>query len=99
MGLINWMFDLYQQSRIEDLHRQAESARAEAFSLRSAGGGAASGANTAALERAIGELAVAVKTVQRLAVQKGLCTSAEFTQTMDQIDREDGRADGMTRWR
>lgn len=102
MGLINWIFDIYQQSRIEDLHRQAESARAEAFSLRSTGGGAsgaAGAAGSAALERAIGELALAVKTVQRLAVQKGLCTAAEFQQTMEQIDREDGRADGMTRWR
>ncbi len=98
MGLINWIFDLYQQSRIEDLHRKAETARAEAFALR--GAASESGAaGSAALERAIGELALAVKTVQRLAVQKGLCTSAEFQQTMEQIDREDGRADGMTRWR
>ncbi|MBL8843058.1 MAG: hypothetical protein JNL90_16180 [Planctomycetes bacterium] len=98
MGLINWIFDLYQHSRIEDLHRQAESARAEAFALRNTGG-ASGAAGSAALERAIGELALAVKTVQRLAVQKGLCTAAEFQQTMEQIDREDGRADGMTRWR
>lgn len=98
MGLINWMFDLYQQSRIEDLHHQAAQARAEAFALRNAGGGGAGGSNPA-LERAIGELALAVKTVQRLAVQKGLCTAAEFQQTMEQIDREDGRADGMAPWR
>ncbi len=98
MGLINWVFDLYQQSRIEDLHRQASSARADAFALSGAGGGAVGG-GSADLERAIGELALAVKTVQRLAVQKGLCTSAEFAQTMEQIDREDGRADGMTRWK
>lgn len=97
MGLINWMFDLYQHSRIEDLHRQAQSARAEAFAIRGAASG--SGAGSAALERAIGELALAVKTVQRLAVQKGLCTAEEFARTMEAIDREDGAADGMTRWR
>jgi len=93
VGLINWIFDIYQQTRIEDLHRQAEAARSEAFTLRQSGGASPD------LERAIGQLALAVKTVQRLAVQKGLCTQAEFQQVMEQIDREDGRADGMARWR
>ncbi len=93
MGVINWIFDIYQQSRIEDLHRQAERARTETFALRSASGGSL---DSARLEQAIGELALAVKTVQRLAVQKGLCTPAEFTQTMQQIDREDGTADGRS---
>ena len=93
MGLINWVFDIYQQTRIQDLHRQAEAARADAFALRQSGGASPD------LERALGELALAVKTVQRLAVQKGLCTQAEFQQVMEQIDREDGRADGMARWK
>jgi hypothetical protein len=93
VGLINWIFDIYQHSRIEDLHRQAEQARADTFALRQSGGAAPD------LERALGQLALAVKTVQRLAVQKGLCTQAEFQQVMEQIDREDGRADGMARWK
>lgn len=93
MGMINWIFDFYQQSRIQDLHREAQQARADAFAWRQ------SGSASPELERALGELALAVKTMQRLAVQKGLCTQAEFAQTMEQIDREDGRADGMARWR
>lgn len=91
MGLINWIFDIYQQSRIEDLHREARVARQEAMTLR----GSAGAIDGDRLERAIGELALAVKTVQRMAVQKGLCTPDEFSRLMDQIDREDGRRDGM----
>ena len=47
------------------------------------------------LLRAVGELALAVKTVQRLAVEKGLCTEAEFQRRLREVDLEDGRADGM----
>jgi hypothetical protein len=93
VGLINWIFDIYQHSRIEDLHRQAEQARADTFALRQSGG------SSPDHQRAIGELALAVKTMQRLAVQKGLCTQAEFQQVMEEIDREDGRVDGMARWK
>src|SRR5262249_57731295 len=39
MGLINWIFDIYQQSRIEDLQREAQQARAEAWQMRSSSGG------------------------------------------------------------
>jgi hypothetical protein len=91
MGLINWIFDIYQQSRIEGLHQEAAQARAEAMALRGNGGVIDSGR----LERAIGELALAVKTVQRLAIEKGLCTADEFQNKMRQIDLEDGRADGL----
>lgn len=93
MGLINWMFDLYQHSRINDLHREAEAARSEAFALRSGGS-----ARPPELERAVGELALAVKAIQRLAVKKGLCSAQEFERAMAEIDAEDGRADGMARW-
>lgn len=92
MGLINWVFDIYQQSRIENLSREAQMARNEAFQLRNSSGGL----DDARLEKAIGELALAVKTIQRLAVQKGLCTPDEFAQTMRQIDREDGIEDGRS---
>ena len=91
MGLINWIFDLYQQSRIEQLHDQATQARAEALALRSTSGSI----DSARLERAIGELALAVKTMQRLIVEKGLATPDELARLLDQIDREDGRADGL----
>ena len=65
-------------------------ARSEAASLRTAGGGL----DSARLERAIGELALALKTVQRLAVEKGLCTESEFYEKLREIDLEDGQADG-----
>jgi len=92
MGLINWIFDIYQQTRIERLHQEASRARSEAFALRSAGGGLDAGR----LESAIGELALAVKTIQRLAVEKGLCTPDELQRKMRELDLEDGRADGRS---
>jgi hypothetical protein len=91
MGLINWIFDLYQHSRIEDLHQRAAQARSEALALRTSGGGV----DVARLERAIGELALAVKTLKRLAIEKGLCTPAELDRLLHTIDLEDGTADGI----
>jgi hypothetical protein len=46
------------------------------------------------LERAVGEMALAVKTLQRMMVEKGLCTSDDFRNKLQQVDLEDGRADG-----
>jgi hypothetical protein len=92
MGLINWIFDLYQQSRIEQLHDEAAQARADALRLRATSGTI----DPARTERALGELALAVKTLQRLAVQKGLCTPDELARLVDTIDREDGTADGLS---
>jgi len=91
MGLINWIFDIYQQSRIEDLTREAQQARAEAWQMRSSSGG---GVDASRLEKALGELALAVKTIQRIAVEKGLCTPDELQRKMREIDREDGIEDG-----
>jgi hypothetical protein len=91
MGLINWIFDIYQQSRIEDLHREAQQARSEAWQMRSSSGG---GVDAGRLEKALGELALAVKTIQRIAVEKGLCTPDELQRKMREIDREDGIEDG-----
>jgi hypothetical protein len=92
MGLINWIFDIYQQTRIEGLKDDLAESRAAAARVHLAGGGV----DTARLEAALGELALAVKTVQRLAVQKGLCTTDEFQRVMRQIDAEDGQADGRS---
>ena len=89
MGLINWIFDFYQHHRLETLRDEVARSRAEAAAVRDERGGI----DAARLERAIGELALAVKTVQRLAVEKGLCTAAELEKKLQQIDLEDGRAD------
>ena len=94
MGLINWIFDIYQHSRVEDAHAEARSARAELAALRAQNGGAGAGLDAARLEQALGELALATKTVQRLLVDKGVCTPAELAATMQAIDAEDGRLDG-----
>jgi hypothetical protein len=93
MGLINWIFDIYQQSRIEDLQREAQQARAEAWQMRSTSS-SGGGIDASRLEKALGELALAVKTIQRIAVEKGLCTPDELQRKMREIDREDGIEDG-----
>ncbi len=90
MGLINWIFDIYQHTKIDRTQQEQERLRAEMQNLRTTRGDV----DQERVVRAIGELALAVKTVQRLAVEKGLCTEAEFRQKAQAIDLEDGRADG-----
>lgn len=91
MSLINWIFDFYQHTRIDKAQEDAARARAEASAaLRSSNGGV----NVERLETAIGELALATKTVQRMMIDKGVCTSAEFADLLNRIDLEDGKADG-----
>jgi len=89
VGLINWIFDIYQHTQIDQLREETARARAEA-SVRTASGGV----DTEKLERAIGELALAVKTMQRVMVEKGVCTATEFSEKLHQIDLEDGPRDG-----
>ena len=89
MSLINWIFDAYQHHAIDRAHDEAQRLRSEVETLRSA-----RGVDSDRLLAAIGELALAVKAVQRLAVEKRLCTEAEFRAMAERIDREDGRTDG-----
>jgi hypothetical protein len=89
MGLINWIFDFYQHYRINQLRDEAAKVRAEA-SVKGAGGQV----DADRLEHALGELALAVKTVQRMMVDKGICSAEEFHGKLRQVDLEDGRADG-----
>jgi len=91
MGLINWIFDFYQQYRIDELRKDTAQARAEA-SVRTPTGAL----DAEKLERAVGEMALAVKTVQRMMVEKGLCTSDEFRTRLQQLDLEDGKGDGRS---
>ncbi|MBL8725968.1 MAG: hypothetical protein JNK49_18125 [Planctomycetes bacterium] len=92
MSLINWIFDFYQHSRIERAHDEARQLRGELATLRSTRGEV----DDERLVRALGELALAVKTVQRIAVTKGLCSQSEFERVMREIDLEDGRQDGRS---
>jgi hypothetical protein len=89
MGLINWIFDFYQQYRIDQLQKDTAQVRAEA-SVRTSTGAV----DAEKLERALGEMALAVKTLQRMMVDKGLCTPDEFRSKLQALDSEDGRADG-----
>jgi hypothetical protein len=83
MGLLNWIFDIYQQTQIDKLR----DARAQVSTAQS-------GASNAELERAVGELALAVKTMQRMLVEKNVCSATELKEKLNQLDLEDGRADG-----
>ncbi len=95
MGLINWIFDIYQHTQIDEARDEARQARAELASVRSSGGGV----DAARLEQAIGELALATKTLQRMLIEKGVCNADEFARKLREIDLEDGVADGRTRLR
>lgn len=92
MGLINWIFDIYQHTQIDQARTEAAAARAEISTLRTSGGSI----DSARLQTAIEELALATKTVQRMLVEKGVCSSDEFARKLKEIDREDGREDGRT---
>jgi hypothetical protein len=86
MGLINWIFDFYQQYRIDQLQKETSQAAA----VR----GPKGGVDVERLERALGELALAVKTIQRTMIDKGVCTQQELYDRLKTLDLEDGRADG-----
>jgi hypothetical protein len=90
MGLINWIFDFYQEHRADQLRQDLDRARAEVAAVRTSGGGV----DALRLEHALGELALAVKTLQRVMVEKGVCSAQEFQQKLMAVDREDGVADG-----
>ena len=92
MGLINWIFDIYQHTQIDKAKDEARAARAEVSAVRSSGGSV----DAARLEWALGELALATKAVQRLMVEKGVCTHEEFARKLREIDLEDGVADGRS---
>ncbi len=92
MGLINWIFDIYQHNQIDKARQEAAEARMEAARMASGSGQI----DTRRLEDALGELALAAKTLQRVMVEKGLCTSEEFATTLRRVDQEDGRIDGKT---
>lgn len=92
MGMINWIFDIYQHSKIDDARQEAALARREIAEVRNRSGGVES----ERLVRALGELALATKTLQRMLVEKGVCTHAELDTRLRQIDREDGAADGRS---
>lgn len=95
MGLINWIFDIYQHTQIDKAKSEAAQARAELASVRSSGGSV----DVARLQETLEELALATKALQRTLVEKGVCSSDELAKTIREIDLEDGVADGRRRVR
>ena len=95
MGLINWIFDIYQHTQIDKARTDAAQVRAELTSLRASGGNV----DTARLQTMLEELALATKALQRTLVEKGVCSTDEFAKTVRDIDLEDGIADGRHRLR
>ena len=90
--MINWIFDIYQHTQIDKAKSEAAQARAEAAAIRGSGGNV----DTARLELALGELALASKTLQRVLVEKGICGTEELRRILSQVDREDGKVDGRS---
>jgi len=95
MGLINWIFDIYQHTQIDKAKSEAAAARAEVASVRASGGGV----DGARLQAMLEELALATKALQRTLVDKGVCSADEFARKVREIDLEDDLADGRTRLR
>jgi len=91
MGLLNWIFDLHQHAQIDSAREETRRMRGELASMHSHG--YVSGEQ---LERSLGELALATKTLQRVLVEKGICSSEELARKMHEIDLEDGAADGQS---
>ncbi len=93
MSLINWIFDIYQHKKVDAAHREATEARREIDLIRQQGSKHVDGER---LVHALEELALSVKTVQRMLLEKGVCTQAELGALLRKIDREDGREDGRS---
>jgi hypothetical protein len=92
MGLINWIFDFYQHSRIEEARREAKQARDDLYAVRAREGGV----DVERLQRALEELSLATKALQRMMIEKKICSPGDFRGMLEQIDREDGRIDGRS---
>lgn len=95
MGLINWIFDIYQHTQIDKARDEAAAARAELAAVRVGAGNV----DAARLQVALEELALATKALQRTLVDKGVCRADELEATLRAIDREDGVEDRRLRLR
>ncbi len=92
MSLINWIFDIHQHGRIDRAEKESQAVRQELAQMRAnATVGSDRGPH---IDKVAGELALSIKTLQRMLVQKGLCTAEEFMALLDDVDAEDGKRDG-----
>lgn len=103
MGLLNWIFDIYQQDQIAQVRQdryqerwevleEISAAREQAAALQSATGSL----DGEGLTDALGELALSVKALQRLLVSKGVIEAHELRSMVRTVDREDGTEDGKS---
>lgn len=84
MGLIDWLFDEHGQDG-HAAEEAAHRARSELSSMHRHGY-----VHGTKLERALGDLALATKTLQRVLVEKGICSSEDLASAMERIEREGG---------
>jgi hypothetical protein len=87
VGLINWIFDIYQHGKIDDAHREAAQARAELASMSRRG----REIDAKRLQEAfdyIEELALATRALRRTLVEKGVCTTEELERIVREVDLE-----------
>jgi len=103
MGLLNWMFDIYQHDQINQVRQKQTSerwevleelaaAREEAAAIRSTSGSL----DGDRLADAIGELALGVKALHRLLVDTGIVDANALAEMVRAVDREDGTEDGKS---
>jgi len=103
MGLLNWLFDLHQQDQIAKVRQdryqdrwqvleELAAAKDEAAAIREEAGRL----SIDNLEEIIGELALAVKAMQRQLVASGHLDPVALAAMVDAVDAEDGRRDGRS---
>jgi len=91
VSLLNWIFDIYQHGQIDEARGEARKLRSEMESLR-----AGSNLRTPGVEQAIGELALAIRTLRRVLTEGGICTDEQFQAKLREVDLEDGTLDGRS---
>jgi hypothetical protein len=89
MSMLHYLFEysLLQKMEAQDLHRR----RAERLRRQER---RTSDERLTALEESLGEMALFVRTLYRLLVEKGTLDRAEFLEVARAIDAQDGAADG-----
>jgi hypothetical protein len=91
MGVLNYLFDNEWIQRHDiDATRRAVAAQA----IARAGAARRLEDRMDAIEDEVGQLALFVRTLFRLSVEKGSISKAEFLETARAIDAQDGKADG-----
>jgi hypothetical protein len=84
-GMLDWVWDLMQQRRIDDLRADADHDRASARTAE---------ARLAELERAVESLTLMTMAMGEVLAEKGLASREELEERAREIDLSDGTLDG-----